>query len=65
MLSVPILLLLNGIFFSLRLSGSGNSFPRPLHAEEEQAYLERCAAGDLHARNLLIEHNLRLVAAHH
>ena len=25
-------------------------------------YLERCAAGDLEARNILIEHNLRLVA---
>ncbi len=62
MLSASILLLLNSIFFSLRLSGSGNSFPRPLQADEEQVYLERCAAGDLCARNLLIEHNLRLVA---
>ena len=25
-------------------------------------YLERCAQGDLEARNILVEHNLRLVA---
>ena len=61
MLPISILLLLNGIFFTLRLSG-GSSFPRPLRAEEEQEYLARAAAGDLDARNLLIEHNLRLVA---
>ena len=61
MLPISILLLLNGIFFTLRLS-SGSSFPRPLRAEEEQEYLARAAAGDLDARNLLIEHNLRLVA---
>lgn len=39
-----------------------HSFPRPLSAAEEKAYLERFAAGDLEARNVLIEHNLRLVA---
>ena len=61
MLSISILLLLNGIFFTLRLSGGG-SFPRPLRAEEEREYLARYAAGDMEARNLLIEHNLRLVA---
>ena len=61
MLSASILLLLNGIFFTLRLSGGG-SFPRPLRAEEEREYLARYAAGDLEARNILIEHNLRLVA---
>ena len=61
MLPLSILLLLNGIFFTLRLSGGG-SFPRPLRAEEEREYLARYAAGDMEARNLLIEHNLRLVA---
>ena len=49
------------LFLSLRLD-SGSSFPRPLRAEEERAYLEQAAAGDLAARNQLIEHNLRLVA---
>ena len=57
------LLLLCSIFPTLRVSGGGSgSFPRPLRPEEEQAYLERCASGDLEARNILIEHNLRLVA---
>ena len=63
MLSAWILLMLNSLFFSLRLSdGGGGSFPRPLKADEERMYLERFAAGDMEARNVLIEHNLRLVA---
>ncbi len=41
---------------------NGNSFPKPLSAEEEHAYLLQCQNGDLTARNILIEHNLRLVA---
>lgn len=56
------LLMLNGTFFALRLSEGGGSFPRPLKTEEERQYLERYAAGDLEARNKLVEHNLRLVA---
>ena len=55
-------LLLNGLFFTLRLSDSAGSFPKPLKAEEEHRCLERFAAGDMEARNTLIEHNLRLVA---
>lgn len=62
MLSALTLLLLNGLFFTLRLDRGGGSFPRPLRAEEERECLERAAAGDLAARNTLIEHNLRLVA---
>lgn len=62
MLSPVIYLVLNGLFFTLRLSGGGGSFPRPLKAEEERKYLEQCAQGDLEARNILVEHNLRLVA---
>ena len=62
MLSPVIYLLMNGLFWTLRLSGSGGSFPRPLKAAEEKMYLERCAQGDLEARNILVEHNLRLVA---
>ena len=63
MIPAWILLLLNQVFFTLRLSGGGNgSFPRPLKAEEERHYLELAAQGDLDARNKLIEHNLRLVA---
>ena len=62
MLSAWIILMLNSLFFSLRVSDGGGSFPRPLKADEERMYLERYAAGDLEARNVLIEHNLRLVA---
>ena len=63
MLTAWMLLTLNSLFFTLRLSSGGSgSFPRPLKAEEERFYLERCAQGDLEARNVLIEHNLRLVA---
>ena len=64
MLTAWVLLMLNSLFFTLRLSGggSGGSFPRPLKAEEERAYLDRFAKGDMDARNKLIEHNLRLVA---
>lgn len=49
------------VFYSAALGGSG-SFPRPLKAAEEREYLERAAQGDLEVRNLLVEHNLRLVA---
>ena len=62
MLSPVIYLMMNGLFFTLRLSGGGGSFPRPLKAAEEKEYLARCAQGDLEARNVLVEHNLRLVA---
>lgn len=39
-----------------------NAFPQPLSAAEERKYLRLMAEGDAHARNMLIEHNLRLVA---
>jgi len=39
-----------------------NAFPQPLSAAEEKRYLTLMAEGDQEARNLLIEHNLRLVA---
>lgn len=39
-----------------------NAFPQPLSPEEEKKYLRLMAEGDNHARNMLIEHNLRLVA---
>jgi RNA polymerase sporulation-specific sigma factor len=39
-----------------------NAFPQPLSEEEEEKHLQRFSKGDAHSRNLLIEHNLRLVA---
>ena len=62
MLSAALLLICQSLFWQLHLAGSSGSFPKPLIAEEEQAYLERCAQGDLDARNVLVERNLRLVA---
>ena len=54
-------LIISSMLYSLRLS-NGGSFPKPLTAREEREYLERAAQGDLEARNVLIERNLRLVA---
>lgn len=53
-------LVLSGLLYSLQLSPG--SFPKPLTREEEQYYLALASQGDLEARNLLIERNLRLVA---
>lgn len=38
------------------------SFPKPLSAKEEQEYIRRYENGDMEARKILIERNLRLVA---
>ena len=38
------------------------TFPKPLSQMEEKECLERCKGGDQSARNMLIEHNMRLVA---
>lgn len=53
-------LMLSSLLCSLQLQTG--SFPKPLTAAEEREYLERSAKGDLQARNILIERNLRLVA---
>ena len=48
-----------GVFFN----GIGNvSFPKPLSEEEEIRRIKEYKNGSLEARNILIEHNLRLVA---
>lgn len=38
------------------------SFPQPLSAAQETVYLRQYQNGDMHARDILIERNLRLVA---
>ena len=53
-------LMLSTMFCSLQLNTG--SFPKPLTEAEERHYLELSANGDLEARNILIERNLRLVA---
>ena len=62
MLSVIMQLLRGSMMYVLHLAGNTGSFPRPLNAKEEQIYLDRLAQGDLEARNVLVEHNMRLVA---
>ena len=41
--------------------GSSDILPEPLSREDEEAYLVMAMDGDIHARDVLIEHNLRLV----
>ena len=53
-------LMLSGLVYSLQLSTG--SFPKPLTAEEERHYLDLASRGDIDARNILLERNLRLVA---
>jgi RNA polymerase sporulation-specific sigma factor len=52
--------MLSTLLYSLQLQTG--SFPKPLSEQEERLYLEKTAQGDLQARNILIERNLRLVA---
>lgn len=54
------MLMLSTLLCSLQLTTG--SFPKPLSAEEERHYLQLAQQGDLDARNILIERNLRLVA---
>ncbi len=53
---------LHSVTLLLSYIANGNSFPKPLEPKEEQKYLLRSLEGDMEARNILIEHNLRLVA---
>ena len=53
-------LMLSTMLYSLQLSTG--SFPKPLTQQEERHYLTLAAQGDLEARNILIQRNLRLVA---
>ena len=53
-------LMISTMLYSLQLSTG--SFPKPLTAEEELHYLKLAGEGDMGARNILIERNLRLVA---
>ena len=53
-------LMLSTLLYALQLNTG--SFPKPLTEDEERHYLALSAAGDLEARNILVERNLRLVA---
>jgi RNA polymerase sporulation-specific sigma factor len=61
LLQEPCLLLAKCIFVLAHVTGN-NSFPQPLSPEEEAYHLKQYAQGYEESRNVLIEHNLRLVA---
>ena len=56
----PIWLILSTLLYSLQLSTG--SFPKPLTEDEERHYVKLAQEGNLEARNILIERNLRLVS---
>ncbi|MCL2401580.1 MAG: RNA polymerase sporulation sigma factor SigK [Oscillospiraceae bacterium] len=62
MLEAALALLLSSPYLLLRLSDSTGSFPKPLSKDEEEHYIQLYIQGDMEARNILIERNLRLVA---
>ena len=51
----------NITFLTAYITGS-SSFPQPLNEEDEKYYLELLKGGDLLAKGILVERNLRLVA---
>ena len=55
-------LISNSWFLILRVSPIGNSFPKPLSSAEESEAILKMETGDDQAKELLIRHNLRLVA---
>lgn len=56
------LVFLGKIFCFTSFVNNNGSFPAPLSPEEEKEYIEKVQKGDLRAREMLIRHNLRLVA---
>ncbi len=53
---------LSRIFFFTSFVNNNGSFPKPLTPEEEKTYLARYKNGDREAYDILVRHNLRLVA---
>ena len=65
MLVLPVLWFFNFFNFSFPFIGfisSNNLFPEPLSSDEEKLFLDKFESGDLSAKDVLIERNLRLVA---
>lgn len=60
LLNIP--LIFKGMMFLVLHVVSPNSFPKPLSAKSEKKYIELLEEGNKNAKNILIEHNLRLVA---
>lgn len=54
--------LIHELMFLAGYVGGANAFPKQLSSDEEKKYIDLFSKGDINARNILIEHNLRLVA---
>lgn len=55
-------LLFSKIFFFTGLIQNKGTFPKPLSPQDEKKYLELAKNGDAEAKEILIKHNMRLVA---
>ena len=53
---------INSSIFMFGYISNNNLFPEPLSSEEEKIFLDKFENGDLSAKDVLIERNLRLVA---
>ncbi|MBE5738293.1 MAG: sigma-70 family RNA polymerase sigma factor [Clostridiales bacterium] len=56
------MLFIQKLMFFTSYVNNTSSFPKPLSQAEEKEYLERFENGDMKAKEILIQHNLRLVA---
>lgn len=54
--------ILGRLFFFTGAVQDGNSYPKPLSSEEEERYLRLARGGDKVAKDMLVKHNMRLVA---
>ena len=54
--------MVGGMTFLTAYISNSNSFLQPLDEKEEQFYLKKLKEGDVSAKNILVERNLRLVA---
>ncbi|MFQ6749996.1 MAG: sigma factor, partial [Clostridia bacterium] len=56
------MLFMNKILLFSSYINTASGFPKPLTPEEEKSYFEKFKKGDNAAKDILINHNLRLVA---
>mgnify|MGYP001015486757 FL=1 len=54
--------IIGNVVFMTAYVTNNNSFPQPLSDDEEAYYLRKLKEGDLLAKSILVERNLRLVA---
>ena len=62
MIFEPFLTFLGKVLFFSGMVAEKSSFPKPLSKQDEEIYMRRFHDGDMQAKEILIKHNLRLVA---